>query len=399
MRFCGACGTELAPAAAPRQVRKTVTIVFCDVSGSTALGERLDPEALRRTMGRYFEEIRAVVERHGGLVEKFIGDAVMAVFGIPTAHEDDAVRAVRAVAEMRERLQALGEELAVSLSFRTGVNTGEVVAGEGETLVTGDAVNVAARFEQAAAAGEILIGAETYRLVRNAVTVEAVEPLELKGKAEPVPAYRLVAVDPLAPGSARHLDVPIVGRVREQSRLLDDFEDVVSGRVMPPVHAARSGRRGQVAARAAVPLRRRRTRRSVEQPLPPLRRRHHVLAARRDADPDGRRAGCGHRRVTGGDAARLSAAPRRAGHASASDLAPRRPALGRGAVPGSGGAHRRLVARRPDPAALRRPPGAARATSGLGRRQAQRHHDPARAALGRGQRRVDRPAHRGSGPL
>ena len=180
-------------------------------------------------MGRYFEEIRAVVERHGGLVEKFIGDAVMAVFGIPTAHEDDAVRAVRAVAEIRERLQALGEELAVSLSFRTGVNTGEVVAGEGETLVTGDAVNVAARFEQAAAAGEILIGAETYRLVRNAVTVEAVEPLELKGKAEPVPAYRLVAVDPLAPGSARHLDVPIVGRVREQSRLLDDFEDVVSG--------------------------------------------------------------------------------------------------------------------------------------------------------------------------
>ncbi len=131
MRFCGACGTELAPAAAPRQVRKTVTIVFCDVSGSTALGERLDPEALRRTMGRYFEEIRAVVERHGGLVEKFIGDAVMAVFGIPTAHEDDAVRAVRAVAEMRERLQALGEELAVSLSFRTGVNTGEVVAGRG----------------------------------------------------------------------------------------------------------------------------------------------------------------------------------------------------------------------------------------------------------------------------
>ncbi len=229
MRFCGACGTELAPAAAPRQVRKTVTIVFCDVTGSTALGERLDPEALRRTMGRYFEEIRAVVERHGGLVEKFIGDAVMAVFGIPTAHEDDAVRAVRAVAEIRERLQALGEELAVSLSFRTGVNTGEVVAGEGETLVTGDAVNVAARFEQAAAAGEILIGAETYRLVRNAVTVEAVEPLELKGKAEPVPAYRLVAVDPLAPGSARHLDVPIVGRVREQSRLLDDFEDVVSG--------------------------------------------------------------------------------------------------------------------------------------------------------------------------
>jgi class 3 adenylate cyclase len=211
-------------------VRKTVTVLFCDVTGSTALGEQLDPEALRRTMGRYFEEIRAVVERHGGLVEKFIGDAVMAVFGIPTAHEDDALRAVRAVAEIRERLQALGEELAVSLSFRTGVNTGEVVAGTGETLVTGDAVNVAARLEQAAAPGEVLIGAETHRLVRNAVTVEPVEPLAVKGKREPVPAFRLVAVDPLAPGVARHLDAPLVGRVREQARLRDDFEDVVAGK-------------------------------------------------------------------------------------------------------------------------------------------------------------------------
>jgi class 3 adenylate cyclase/tetratricopeptide (TPR) repeat protein len=230
LRFCGACGAELAPAAAPRQVRKTVTVVFCDVTGSTALGERLDPEALRRTMARYFEEIRAVVERHGGLVEKFIGDAVMAVFGIPTAHEDDALRAVRAVAEMRDRFQALGEELAVSLSFRTGVNTGEVVAGEGETLVTGDAVNVAARLEQAAAPGEILIGAATHGLVRNAVTVEPVEPLELKGKQEPVPAFRLLAVDAAAPGHARDLDAPIVGRVREQARLRDDFEDTVSQR-------------------------------------------------------------------------------------------------------------------------------------------------------------------------
>jgi class 3 adenylate cyclase/tetratricopeptide (TPR) repeat protein len=209
-------------------VRKTVTVVFCDVTGSTALGERLDPEALRRTMGRYFEEIRTVVERHGGLVEKFIGDAVMAVFGIPTAHEDDALRAVRAVGEIRDRLEALGEELAVSLSFRTGVNTGEVVAGEGETLVTGDAVNVAARFEQAASPGEILIGAETLRLVRNAVTVEAVEPLELKGKRQPVAAYRLLSVDPAAPGYARHLDAPLIGRNREQKRLSADFEDVVS---------------------------------------------------------------------------------------------------------------------------------------------------------------------------
>ncbi len=230
-KFCGACGAPLAPAAAPREVRKTVTVVFCDVTGSTALGERLDPEAMRRTMGRYFEEIRLIVERHGGTVEKFIGDAAMAVFGIPVAHEDDALRAVRAVAEIRERLTGLGEELSVALSFRTGVNTGEVVAGEGETLVTGDAVNVAARLEQAAATGEILIGAATLSLVRDAVTVEAVEPLELKGKREPVPAFRLVAVDATADAFTRHLDAPLVGRVREQQRLRTAFEDAVSERV------------------------------------------------------------------------------------------------------------------------------------------------------------------------
>ena len=187
-----------------------MTIVFCDVSGSTALGERLDPEAMRRAMGRYFEEIRLIVERHGGTVEKFIGDAVMAVFGIPVAHEDDALRAVRAVSEIREHLRALGEQLSVALSFRTGVNTGEVVAGEGETLATGDAVNVAARLEQAAAPGEILIGSETLLLVRDAVTVQPVESLELKGKREPVPAFRLVDVDLTADAFARHLDAPLV---------------------------------------------------------------------------------------------------------------------------------------------------------------------------------------------
>jgi class 3 adenylate cyclase/tetratricopeptide (TPR) repeat protein len=230
LRFCGACGAALVAAERPRQVRKTVTILFCDVAGSTALGERLDPEAVRRTMGRYFDEIRAIVTRHGGCVEKFIGDAVMAVFGIPTAHEDDALRAVRTAAEIRARLPALGEELGVRLTFRTGVNTGEVVTGSGETFATGDAVNVAARFEQAASPGEILVGAETLRLVRDAVSVEAVEPLELKGKREPVRAFRLLEVDPVAAGFARHLDAPIVGRVREQARLRDAFEDAVTDR-------------------------------------------------------------------------------------------------------------------------------------------------------------------------
>jgi class 3 adenylate cyclase/tetratricopeptide (TPR) repeat protein len=229
-RFCGSCGAELTDARPPQEVRKTVTVVFCDVTGSTALGEQLDPETLRRTMGRYFEEIRRIVERHGGTVEKFIGDAVMAVFGIPVAHEDDALRAVRAASEIRDRITALGEELNVALSFRTGVNTGEVVAGRGETLVTGDAVNVAARLEQAAPPGSVLIGAPTLALVRDAVVVEPVEPLELKGKREPVEAFRLREVDPSADAFARRHDAPLVGRTRERARLGGDFDLAVAER-------------------------------------------------------------------------------------------------------------------------------------------------------------------------
>ena len=229
-KFCGACGTELTPETEAREVRKTVTVLFCDVTGSTSLGEQLDPETLRRTMGLYFEEMRSAVERHGGTVEKFIGDAVMAVFGIPQAHEDDALRAVRAAEDIRTRTAQLGDKLGIALSFRTGVNTGEVVAGEGETLVTGDAVNVAARLEQAASPGHVLIGATTLVLVRDAVVVEELEPLELKGKREPVAAYRLVSVDPSAEAVARRLDAPLVGRERELARLTGDFEHAVAER-------------------------------------------------------------------------------------------------------------------------------------------------------------------------
>ncbi len=227
-RFCGGCGAQLAEAESPREVRKVVTVLFCDVTGSTALGERVDPEALRQVMQRYFDAIRTAIERHGGTVEKFIGDAAMAVFGIPRVHEDDALRAVRAAAEVRGRLPELAAELGVELTFRTGINTGEVVAGEGQTLATGDAVNVAARLEQAAATGEILLGEETYRLVRDAVEVEAVEPLALKGKSAPVPAYRLLSIDPQAAGFARRPDAPLVGRVRERALLLQAYERTVA---------------------------------------------------------------------------------------------------------------------------------------------------------------------------
>jgi class 3 adenylate cyclase len=213
------------------ETRRTVTVVFSDVSESTSLGEQLDPEALRRVMARYFEEMRTVLERHGGTVEKFIGDAVMAVFGIPELHEDDAVRAVRAAVEMREALARLNEELrrkrGVTLEVRTGVNTGEVVAGdsaEGDFYATGDAVNVAARLEQAAAPGEILVGGGTRRLVRDAVELEPVDSLELKGKADSVPAYRLLALVEEVPVFARRFDTPFVGRERELAGLRESFE-------------------------------------------------------------------------------------------------------------------------------------------------------------------------------
>ncbi len=226
-RYCPVCGSALREPAPVRQTRKVVTALFCDVTGSTALGEELDPEVLRRVMNRYFAEIRATIERHGGTVEKFIGDAVMAVFGIPRVHEDDALRAVRAAAEIRDRLPGVALDTGVALRFRTGINTGPVLMGEGENLAVGDAVNVAARLEQAAEPGEIVLGVETLRLVRDAVEVEALQPLLLKGKSEPVPAFRLVGVDLAAPGVARHLDVPLVGRERELRVLRQAWDSAV----------------------------------------------------------------------------------------------------------------------------------------------------------------------------
>jgi len=224
-RFCGSCGVALIEAVPVREMRKVVSVVFCDLSGSTALGERTDPEVLRTRMRGYYERMREILERHGGTVEKFIGDAVMAVFGVPVAHEDDAMRAVRAAWEMRAAVPRLG------LQARIGVNTGEVVAGEGETLVMGDAVNVAARLEQLAETGEVLIGGETRQLVRDAVRVEPVQ-VAAKGKAELVMAYRLLNVDlaAAAAAAARRLDTPLIGRRPELQQLRQTFERSVRER-------------------------------------------------------------------------------------------------------------------------------------------------------------------------
>jgi class 3 adenylate cyclase/tetratricopeptide (TPR) repeat protein len=215
-------------------MRKTVTIVFTDVIDSTPLGERLDAETYRRVISRYFIEVSRVLEHHGGTVEKFIGDAVMAAFGIPVVHEDDALRAVRAAGELRDALAALNEQLraeyGVELGTRTGINTGEVIAGdpsEGHAFATGDAVAVAQRLEAAASPGEILIGDATHRLVRNAVLTEPLDPLDLKGKSEPVRAWRLLGVVAGAPAVARRLDAPMVGRENELGQLRAAFEEAV----------------------------------------------------------------------------------------------------------------------------------------------------------------------------
>ena len=191
-----------------------MTIVFCDVTGSTSLGESTDPETLRALLAGYFERMKGIVEAHGGSVEKFIGDAVMAVFGVPVAHEDDALRACRAAVEMRDALP----ELAVA--GRIGVNTGEVVTGTEERLATGDAVNVAARLEQAAQPGEVLIGEDTLHLVRPAVSVGEERRLDLKGKVEPVAAYPLLEV---TGELERIFSTPMVGRDRELQGLRDAF--------------------------------------------------------------------------------------------------------------------------------------------------------------------------------
>jgi class 3 adenylate cyclase len=212
------------------EVRKMVTVIFCDVTGSTALGERLDAESLHGVMAGYYVRMREVLERHGGTVREFLGDAVMAVFGVPVVHEDDPIRAVRAAVEMAEAVQKLNSTLedrwGVTLQVHTGVNTGEVVTGDpftSDALVIGDAVNVASRLEEAADPGEILLGSATHRLVGDAVQVESVGPLTLKGKGAPVPAWRLVRMIDATPGHVRDLDAPMVGREEELALLEQAF--------------------------------------------------------------------------------------------------------------------------------------------------------------------------------
>ena len=235
--FCDACGTPVAsrqprpPAAA--ESRKTLTVVFADMIGSTALQERLDPELARRIMTRFYERLRAVIESHGGSVEQFRGDGVVAAFGVQELREDDAIRGVRAAAAMVRSLAALNQELAprwgVRLQMRTAVNTGELVVSENGILV-GDPMNTAARLEQAGADGEVLVGEATWRLVHHLIDLEPIEPLELKGKSEPVPAWRLASVAGADRRRTPAAEAALVGRDDELSRLRDAFGEIAQTR-------------------------------------------------------------------------------------------------------------------------------------------------------------------------
>ncbi len=235
-KFCPECGIPVQSAETRTSpARKMVTVLFSDLVDSTSLGEQLDAESLREVLDRYFEEMRAVLMSHGAIVEKFIGDAVMAVFGMPRMHEDDAFRAVSAAVGMRDALTDLNDTLAsthgVKLRSRTGVNTGVVVVGDatgGQRLATGDAINVAARLEQAARPGGIILGHDTFKLIRDRVEASPVGPLDLKGKSHRIRAWELVAVDD-GTGSGRPTPVrPLVGRRVELAAFDARFDHAIA---------------------------------------------------------------------------------------------------------------------------------------------------------------------------
>ena len=238
-RFCNGCGAQLArtPAVAAEE-RKVVTVLFADITGSTALGERLDAERLKEVMGAFFAAMRAEIEAEGGTVEKFIGDAVMAAFGVPQVHEDDPARALRAALRMRRRLGDLNEELGVrhgvALELRIGINTGSVMAvtqpRPGEALATGDAVNAAARIEQAAEPGQVLVAERTAQAARH-FRFGAVHVLEIRGRSEPLRAVELLADQPITEGTLAGTRAPFVGRSRELELLTSTYgRSVAEGR-------------------------------------------------------------------------------------------------------------------------------------------------------------------------
>src|SRR3990172_7479318 len=231
-RFCIACGSHLiARPADAAGGRKVVTIVFAELAGSTALHERLDAESTRAFMDRYYRAMQGAVEAHGGTVTQLLGDGVKAVFGAPRVAEDDALRAVRAAVEMQRAFRELAAEESGAVGpvgLRVAVNTGEVVAQD-ETEIIGDPVNVAARLQQEAHDGDVLVGESTQRLVIQLVTPVPFGTFSLKGRAEPVSAYRVVSLERPAGAPA----VAFVGREDELRWLVAVYDTAVAAPAPP----------------------------------------------------------------------------------------------------------------------------------------------------------------------
>src|SRR3954451_20421078 len=229
-RFCLACGAALTSEPA-REERKVVTVLFADLVGFTSRAERLDPEDVRAVLAPYWERLRGELEKRGGTVEKFIGDAVMALFGAPVAHDDDPLRAVGAALAIRDWAREEDD-----LQVRIAVNTGEalVVLGarpaEGEGMAAGDVVNATARLQTAAPVNGVLVGATTYRATRDVIEYAEHEPIVAKGKADPIPVWEAVQVRSRLGVDVERATLPLVGRARELAVIVDAFERAKSER-------------------------------------------------------------------------------------------------------------------------------------------------------------------------
>jgi class 3 adenylate cyclase len=236
-RFCLACGAALgADEAPPQEERRFISVLFVDLVGFTSRAERLDPEDVRAVLTPYHETVRKEIESFGGVVEKFVGDAVMSVFGAPTAYGDDAERAVRAALAVRDSVRALNEtDARLDLQLRIAVNTGEALVSlgarpsMGESMVAGDVVNTASRLQSAAPINGIIVGEETYASTRDAIRYEPTPPVEAKGKAAVVPAW--IATEALVPAGERKISgAALVGRGRELGVLQGIWERVADER-------------------------------------------------------------------------------------------------------------------------------------------------------------------------
>jgi class 3 adenylate cyclase/tetratricopeptide (TPR) repeat protein len=247
-KFCGECGQELGEGAQKEKIlperegeRKYVTAMFSDLSGYTAMSEKLDPEEVKEIMSRIFGEIAQVVARYEGFIEKFIGDAVVAFFGVPKAHEDDPIRAIKVAREIHELVGAMSPEVEKrtgrSISMHTGINTGLVVTGEVNTEkgthgLAGDTINMASRLSSLAKAGEIVVGHETYRQAEGHFTFEDLEPTTLKGKTEPVQLHKVISPKerPVTIHRLSGLKAHLIGRKAELTQLREAVENLRKGR-------------------------------------------------------------------------------------------------------------------------------------------------------------------------